>query len=180
MSQKSLGLIETYGLLAAVEAADVAVKSANVTLVGYEMANGSGMTTVKLEGDVGAVKAAISAAETAVKKIGRVASVRVIPRPAPGLTAMVRNAETKGCTAPEPPEAAPQEPQAPQPVPPEPEPKLPEPEASEPIPSVPEPELPVQGIVPPEAETPPQKIDEPAKATETYKQLPKSNHKKKK
>ncbi len=96
MSQKSLGLIETYGLLSAIEAADAAVKSANVSLVGYEMAKGSGMTTVKVEGDVGAVKAAIAAAKAAVNKIGRVAGVRVIPRPAPGLTSMIRNAETKG------------------------------------------------------------------------------------
>lgn len=96
MSQKSLGLIETYGLLAAVEAADAAVKSANVTLVGYEMAKGSGMTTVKVEGDVGAVKAAIAAATMAVQKIGRVASAKVIPRPAAGLEHMIRNDETVG------------------------------------------------------------------------------------
>lgn len=103
MSQRSLGLIETYGLLPAVEAADAAVKSANVDLVGYEFAKGSGMTVVKVEGDVGAVKAAIAAAEMAASKVGRVAATRVIPRPAVGLETMVRNGDTKGYTPPEPP-----------------------------------------------------------------------------
>lgn len=103
MSQRSLGLIETYGLLPAVEAADAAVKSANVDLVGYEFAKGSGMTVVKVEGDVGAVKAAISAAYVAASKVGRVAATRVIPRPATGLNTMVRNGDTKGYTPPEPP-----------------------------------------------------------------------------
>ena len=103
MSQRSLGLIETFGLLPAVEAADAAVKSANVDLVGYEFAKGSGMTVVKVEGDVGAVKAAIAAAEMAASKVGRVAATRVIPRPATGLEVMVRNGDTKGYTPPEPP-----------------------------------------------------------------------------
>ena len=103
MSQRSLGLIETFGLLPAVEAADAAVKSANVDLVGYEFAKGSGMTVVKVEGDVGAVKAAIAAAYVAASKVGRVAATRVIPRPAVGLEAMVRNGDTKGYTPPEPP-----------------------------------------------------------------------------
>ena len=103
MSQRSLGLIETFGLLPAVEAADAAIKSANVELVGYEFAKGSGMTVVKVEGDVGAVKAAIAAASVAASKVGRVAATRVIPRPAAGLEAMVRNGDTKGYTPPEPP-----------------------------------------------------------------------------
>ena len=103
MSQRSLGLIETYGLLPAVEAADAAVKSANVDLVGYEFAKGSGMTVVKVEGDVGAVKAAIAAAYVAASKVGRVAATRVIPRPAVGLEGMTRNGDTKGYTPPEPP-----------------------------------------------------------------------------
>ena len=103
MSQRSLGLIETFGLLPAVEAADAAVKSANVDLVGYEFAKGSGMTVVKVEGDVGAVKAAVAAASMAASKVGRVAATRVIPRPAAGLEAMVRNGDTKGYTPPEPP-----------------------------------------------------------------------------
>ena len=103
MSQRSLGLIETFGLLPAVEAADAAVKSANVELVGYEFAKGSGMTVVKVEGDVGAVKAAIAAASVAASKVGKVAATRVIPRPATGLEVMVRNGDTKGYTPPEPP-----------------------------------------------------------------------------
>ena len=103
MSQRSLGLIETYGLLPAVEAADAAVKSANVDLIGYEFAKGSGMTVVKVEGDVGAVKAAIAAASMAASKVGKVAATRVIPRPAKGLEIMVRNGDTKGYQPPEPP-----------------------------------------------------------------------------
>ena len=58
MSGKSLGLIETVGMSAAVEAADAAMKSANVSLVGYELTKGGGMVTVKLEGEVGAINAA--------------------------------------------------------------------------------------------------------------------------
>ena len=103
MSQRSLGLIETFGLLPAVEAADAAVKSANVDLVGYEFAKGSGMTVVKVEGDVGAVKAAIAAAYVAASKVGRVAATRVIARPAAGLEGLTRNGDTKGYTPPEPP-----------------------------------------------------------------------------
>jgi hypothetical protein len=86
-----------------VEAADAAVKSANVDLVGYEFAKGSGMTVVKVEGDVGAVKAAIAAAYVAASKVGRVAATRVIPRPAAGLEGLTRNGDTKGYTPPEPP-----------------------------------------------------------------------------
>lgn len=104
MNQLSLGLIETYGLLAGVEAADAAVKSANVRLVGYELSKGSGMTVIKVEGDVGAVKAAISAAQVAASKVGKIASTRVIARPSASLEGLVRNADTVGY---EPPKAAP-------------------------------------------------------------------------
>lgn len=117
MSQKSLGLIETYGLLAGVEAADAAVKSANVELVGYELSKGSGMTTIKVEGDVGAVKAAIQAAQVAAQKVGRVAAVRVIARPAAGIEMLVRNGDTVGYQPPEPPEP-PAPPEPPEPKPP--------------------------------------------------------------
>ena len=79
--KKALGIIETYGLTSAVEAADTAVKAANVVLIGYELARGSGLTTVKVVGDVGSVKAAMSAAEASVSKIGKVVAVHVIPRP---------------------------------------------------------------------------------------------------
>ena len=117
MSQRSLGLIETYGLLPAVEAADAAVKSANVDLVGYEFAKGSGMTVVKVEGDVGAVKAAISAAYVAASKVGKVAATRVIPRPSAGLEGLTRNGDTKGYTPPEPPAPASPDDSGPEPDP---------------------------------------------------------------
>lgn len=99
MSKQALGLIETLGLLAAVEAADTAVKSANVELIGYEFARGDGMTTVKIAGDVGAVKAAVDSAGSAVSKIGTLCSVQVIARPAPDLEKIVYSAETAGIAA---------------------------------------------------------------------------------
>ena len=79
--QKSLGLIETQGLAGGIEAADAAVKSANVELIGYELTRGGGWTTVKIQGDVGAVKAAVDAARIAAMRIGEVVSAHVIPRP---------------------------------------------------------------------------------------------------
>lgn len=79
--KQALGLIETVGLAAAIEAADTAVKSANVTLVGYEMTRGNGMITIKLLGDVGAVKAAVTAAVMAANRVNEVYSYHVIPRP---------------------------------------------------------------------------------------------------
>ncbi len=96
MLQESLGLIETIGLTAAVAAADAAVKSANVTLVGYELANGDGMTVVKVRGDVGAVKAAVSAAAAEAGRVGTVVSTSVIARPANGLGAIVESGATVG------------------------------------------------------------------------------------
>ena len=74
MQQKSLGLIETQGLAAGIEAADAAVKSANVELVGYELTKGGGWTTIKILGDVGAVKAAVDAARIAQDLDGSPAS----------------------------------------------------------------------------------------------------------
>ena len=76
----ALGLIETRGLVAAIEAADVMVKAANVTLVGRESIGG-GYVTVVITGDVGAVKAAIDAGATAAKKVGELVSAHLIPRP---------------------------------------------------------------------------------------------------
>nr|WP_321459200.1 BMC domain-containing protein [uncultured Cohaesibacter sp.] len=104
MSQKSLGLIETTGLTAAIEAADAAVKSANVELVGYELAKGGGMTVVKLYGEVGAVNAAIAAASAAAAKINTVVSTKVIARPADGIKSMVITKDTVGVDLPKPPE----------------------------------------------------------------------------
>ncbi len=80
MNKGALGLIEVYGYLGAIEAADTALKAANVTLVGCEKVRG-GIVTVKIRGDVGAVNAAVYAAEESVNKISKVLSVHVIPRP---------------------------------------------------------------------------------------------------
>lgn len=79
-SGEALGLVETRGLVAAIEAADAMVKAANVRLVGYEKI-GSAYVTVMVRGDVGAVKAAVDAGFAAAKKVGEVVSVHVIPRP---------------------------------------------------------------------------------------------------
>ena len=76
----ALGMVETRGLVGAVEAADAMVKAANVTLIGREQV-GSGLVTVMVRGDVGAVKAATDAGAAAAKKVGELVSVHVIPRP---------------------------------------------------------------------------------------------------
>ncbi len=80
MQKEALGMVETKGLVGAIEAADAMVKSANVELVGYEKI-GSGLVTVMVRGDVGAVKAATDAGASAAQKVGEVVSVHVIPRP---------------------------------------------------------------------------------------------------
>jgi ethanolamine utilization protein EutM len=77
---EALGMIETKGLVCLIEAADAALKAANVTMVGWEKI-GSGIATVFLTGDVAAVKAAVDAGAGAASKIGEVLSVQVIPRP---------------------------------------------------------------------------------------------------
>jgi ethanolamine utilization protein EutM len=76
----ALGLIETRGLVGAIEAADAMIKAANVRLVGREQIGG-GLVTVMVRGDVGAVKAATDAGAVAAGKVGEVVSVHVIPRP---------------------------------------------------------------------------------------------------
>ena len=80
MQKEALGMIETKGLVGAIEAADAMVKSANVSLVGYEKI-GSGLVTVMVRGDVGAVKAAVDAGTVAADKVGTVVSRHVITRP---------------------------------------------------------------------------------------------------
>jgi len=80
MGQEALGMIETKGLVGAIEAADSMVKAANVTLIGYEKI-GAALVTVMVRGDVGAVKAATDAGAAAAKRVGEVVSVHVIPRP---------------------------------------------------------------------------------------------------
>lgn len=94
--KNALGLIETVGMAAAIEAADAAVKSANVSLIGVELTKGDGMVTVKIEGDVGAVKAAIDAASQAALRVNKVFATKVIARPAEGLDELVYSKETKG------------------------------------------------------------------------------------
>jgi len=77
---EALGMIETRGLVGAIEAADAMVKAANVTLIGKEF-TGGGLVVVMVRGDVGAVKAATEAGAEAVRRIGELLSVHVIPRP---------------------------------------------------------------------------------------------------
>ena len=79
-SQNALGMIETRGLVGAVEAADAIVKAANVTLIGRSQV-GAGLVTVMVRGDVGAVKAATDAGAAAADRVGDLISVHVIPRP---------------------------------------------------------------------------------------------------
>jgi ethanolamine utilization protein EutM len=80
MLGEAIGLIETRGLVASIEAADAMVKAANVTLLGQERI-GSAYVTVIVKGDVGAVKAAVDAGAAAAKRVGELISVHVIPRP---------------------------------------------------------------------------------------------------
>jgi len=80
MKDRSLGLIETLGYTAAIEAVDVACKAAKVMFVGHDLI-GKGLVTVKFAGDVGAVRAAVTAGAAAAQRVGRVISVHVIPRP---------------------------------------------------------------------------------------------------
>src|SRR5919112_378 len=77
---EALGMVETKGLIGAIEAADAMVKAANVVLVGKEYI-GAGYVTVMVRGDVGAVKAATDAGAAAARRVGELVSVHVIPRP---------------------------------------------------------------------------------------------------
>ena len=77
---QALGMIETKGLVASIEAADAMVKAANVTLVGKEHVGG-GLVAVMVRGDVGAVKASVDAGAAAAERVGELISVHVIPRP---------------------------------------------------------------------------------------------------
>ena len=80
MVQQALGMVETRGLVAAIEAADAMLKAANVELVGTEKI-GSGLVSVMVRGDVGAVKAAVEAGLAAAQKLGEIIATHVIPRP---------------------------------------------------------------------------------------------------
>ena len=155
---KALGMIEVYGYLTAVEALDSALKAANVTRLDVVKVRG-GLVTVLVEGDVGAVKAAMDASAAAAERIGTVVSVHVIPRPASDVERMLKG--PGGGPKTEPPKAEP-EPKEPEPKGPEPEErKAEEPEAEppevdlepetpepEPEPEAPEPEKPAQAVMP--------------------------------
>jgi len=80
MAREALGMIETRGLVAAIEAADAMVKAAEVELIGTEKI-GSGLVSVMVRGDVGAVKAATEAGAAAASRLGEIVATHVIPRP---------------------------------------------------------------------------------------------------
>ena len=94
---EALGLVETRGLVGAIEAADAGLKAANVRLLGSERAD-AGLVTVLFGGDVAAVKAACDAAAAAAERVGQLVAVHVIPRPHPSLTA-VETDESPGAPA---------------------------------------------------------------------------------
>ena len=98
--KKALGLIETIGLATAIEAADAAVKAADVTLLGYENTKGSGKITIKLAGGVGAVKAAVAAGVAAASRMGQVYGQHIMPRPHDEIQALIDNLD-RGRRAPE-------------------------------------------------------------------------------
>ena len=150
---KALGMIEVYGYLTAVEALDSALKAANVTRLDVVKVRG-GLVTVLVEGDVGAVKAAMDASAAAAERIGTVVSVHVIPRPASDVERMLKGPgggpKTEPREAePEPKEPEPEERKAEEPKAEPPEADLesetPEPE---PEPEAPEPEKPAQAVMP--------------------------------
>src|SRR6204780_1655697 len=97
MTYDALGMIETKGLVASIEAADAMVKAANVQLVGKEFI-GAGYVTVTVRGDVGAVKAATDAGAAAARRVGELVAVHVIPRPHEGVEKILPGAvkEKKG------------------------------------------------------------------------------------
>ncbi|MFO7539743.1 MAG: BMC domain-containing protein [Chloroflexota bacterium] len=98
--KKALGLIETIGLATAIEAADAAVKAADVTLLGYENTKGGGKITIKLAGGVGAVKAAVAAGVAAASRMGQVYGQHIIARPHDEIQALIDNLD-RGRGAPE-------------------------------------------------------------------------------
>ncbi len=95
MEKQALGMVETKGLVGAIEAADAMVKAANVKLIGKEKV-GSGLVTVMVRGDVGAVKAATEAGAAAAKRVGELVSVHVIPRPHDDVEGILPNMSDSG------------------------------------------------------------------------------------
>ena len=102
MPNLSLGTIEVLGLPAAVEAADVACKSADVRLIGYETTDGMGMVAVKIEGQVSAVQSAVTAAAAAASRVTKVFAMSVIARPSDQLEPVVMSPGTVGLAKPNP------------------------------------------------------------------------------
>lgn len=99
INTNALGMVETKGLVGAIEAADAMVKSANVNLVGKEQVGG-GLVTVMVRGDVGAVKAATDAGAAAAEKVGELVSVHVIPRPHTEVDAILPKGKLSGTAKP--------------------------------------------------------------------------------
>ena len=97
MAEQALGMVETKGLVSAIEAADAMVKAANVRMVGKEHAGG-GLVSIYVRGDVGAVKAATDAGGAAAERVGELMSVHVIPRPHSDIEVIIpaQAAQTKG------------------------------------------------------------------------------------
>ena len=147
---EAIGMIETNGLLASIEAADAMVKAANVALLGKER-TGGGLMTVMVTGDVGAVKAAVDAGRAAAARVGTVLSSHVIPRLHGEVASMLREKSLPAEKAPTLEEFLPEAPLRAQPEP--------EPAAEAPLQAKPEPE--------PAAETPLQAEPEPGPAAET-------------
>ena len=92
-SSEALGMIETRGLVAAIEASDAMAKTAKVRLLGYEKI-GSGLVTTICRGEVGAVRAAVDAGAAAAQKVGELVSVHVIPRPHDDLEKYLKKVES--------------------------------------------------------------------------------------
>ena len=112
MLEYALGMVETRGLVGSIEAADVMVKTANVHILGTEYIR-NGLVTVKIVGEVAAVKAAVDAASVAAARVGQVVSTHVIPRPAAEVEMILKKISPPAAKAeesPAPPSKAPEEP----------------------------------------------------------------------
>jgi len=94
MNQDALGMVETKGLVGAVEAADAMTKAANVIYSGYDKI-GAGLVSVFVRGDVGAVQAAVAAGAAAAQEVGELVSTHVIPRPHPTVETLLPKVRTR-------------------------------------------------------------------------------------
>jgi ethanolamine utilization protein EutM len=106
MPEYALGLVETRGLVGSIEAADVMLKTANVTLLAVEYVR-AGLVTVEVVGEVAAVQAAVSAAAAAVPRVGELLTTHVIPRPADDLTSLLEQHRSRPQTGPKEPASSP-------------------------------------------------------------------------